>query len=75
MTQAKMMISSDSESELTDDSDEDFEEITKQLLVKQECLVRLYIIDAFDLAQRDERSLSDPYVLIKLGKKTVGDPE
>ena len=75
LEQARMAFSSDSETELSDDSDEDFEEITKQLLVKAECIVRVYIIDAFDLAQRDDRSLSDPYVLIKLGKKTVGDPK
>lgn len=43
--------------------------------MKSECIVRVYIVDAFDLASRDAKSLSDPYVLIKLGKKTVGDPK
>jgi Ca2+-dependent lipid-binding protein len=35
----------------------------------------VYVLDAFDLASRDEKSLSDPYVIIKLGDKTVGDPK
>jgi hypothetical protein len=47
----------------------------KRLLVHSECIIRVYVLDAFGLAQRDTDSLSDPYVLIKLGKKTAGDPQ
>jgi hypothetical protein len=72
---ARLAFSSESEGELSDDSDEDFEEITKQLLIKTECVVRVYVMDAFELASRDEKSLSDPYVIVKLGNKTVGDPK
>ena len=66
---------SETESEPGSDSDEDFEEMTNRLLVKTQCVVRVYILDAFDLAQRDANSLSDPYLLVKLGKKTYGDPK
>ena len=72
---AMMTFLSETEEEPQTDSDEDFEEMTKKLLLKNECVIRVYVLDAFDLAQRDEDSLSDPYVLVKLGKKTVGDPK
>ena len=52
-----------------DDVDEDFEIMTKQLLQKQECIIRVYVLDAFELASRDEKSLSDPYVLVKVGDR------
>jgi len=61
--------------DIEDDDDEDFEIMTKQLLQKTECVIRVYILDAFELAARDARSLSDPYVLVKVGDRTVGDPK
>ncbi|XP_041875960.1 dysferlin-like, partial [Corvus kubaryi] len=39
----------------------------------QECLVRVYIVRAFDLSPRDVTGLSDPYVRVALGKKTLGE--
>ncbi|NXF26605.1 MYOF protein, partial [Rhodinocichla rosea] len=38
----------------------------------QPCLVRVYIVRAFDLSPRDVTGLSDPYVRVVLGKKTLG---
>ena len=43
--------------------------------MKSEVVVRVYILDAFELAAKDEKSLSDPYVLVKLAGKTLGDPK
>lgn len=70
-----MLMAESSDSEPGSDSDEDFDEMTQRLLVKTDCVVRVYVLDAFDLAQRDENSLSDPYLLVKLGKKVYGDKE
>ncbi|NXB89337.1 MYOF protein, partial [Vidua chalybeata] len=38
----------------------------------QPCLVRVYVVRAFDLSPRDVTGLSDPYVRVALGKKTLG---
>ncbi|GAB0200176.1 fer-1-like protein 5 [Grus japonensis] len=38
----------------------------------QKCLVRVYIIRAFDLPPRDRNGLCDPYVRVSLGMKTLG---
>jgi hypothetical protein len=45
-----------------------YEDILQQSLSNPtQCLVRLYIIEAFDLASRDIGSDSDPYLMIKCG--------
>ena len=49
-----------------DESDE-FYRITKKLLNRTKCIVRVYVIDALDLEQKDKMSKSDPYVRVKLG--------
>ncbi|XP_054145137.1 fer-1-like protein 5 [Melozone crissalis] len=38
----------------------------------QPCLVRVYVVRAFDLSPRDVTGLSDPYVRVALGKRTLG---
>lgn len=53
--------------------DEEFEKISKQLLNKKKCVVRVYILDAFDIEQKDSNSLSDPYVRLKLADTVISD--
>jgi C2 domain len=48
----------------------------KRLLLKQEkCLVRVYIIDAFNLSSRDVGDDSDPYLIVQLGNKVYNERE
>ena len=47
--------------------------LSKLLLRKTHCFVRIYLIDGFDLAQRDVGSHSDPYIKIKFGKKVIDE--
>ena len=50
-----------------------FEKIAKLLVTKTDCLIRVYIIDALDLVQKDIDSPSDPYIKLKLGKRVISD--
>uniref|UniRef100_A0ABM5EPS6 Fer-1-like protein 5 n=1 Tax=Pogona vitticeps TaxID=103695 RepID=A0ABM5EPS6_9SAUR len=43
--------------------------------VCEACLVRVYIIRAFNLQPKDRNGLCDPYIWIKIGKQKVGDRE
>ena len=52
-----------------------FKTITKQLLVRTECVIRVYILNCMNLAQRDVDSPSDPYVVLKIGKNKIRDRE
>jgi hypothetical protein len=49
------------------------EVLKKKLLTKTRCIVRAYIISAFNLAKRDIGSDSDPYIKIGIGKKVYDD--
>lgn len=47
------------------------EEIDALILKEEEFLVRVYVIDVLNLQQMDDDSLSDPYVRIVLGSRTI----
>ena len=57
------------------DEDDEFNDITKMLLNKTKCIIRVYIIDAFDLEQKDRLSMSDPYIRLKLGHTEISDKD
>lgn len=60
---------------ISDPYDEDaaFDDISRRILIKQDCLVRIYMIDAFGLTPKDRGSMSDPYLKLKLGKKLIDE--
>ncbi|XP_060691971.1 dysferlin isoform X2 [Hemiscyllium ocellatum] len=41
----------------------------------QECLVRVYVIQAFGLQPKDSNGKCDPYVKVSLGKRSVSDQD
>lgn len=43
------------------------------LMAQNQCIVRIYVISAFDLASRDIGSASDPYLFISLGNKNYNE--
>lgn len=53
-----------------------YEESTKAMLTsKTTCLIRVYIAEGFDFAQRDIGSASDPYLVLQCGKKIFNDKD
>ena len=54
---------------------EDFSKIKKRILKQTECIVRVYVLDAWELASRDDTGLSDPYVKIRLCEKSFGNSD
>ncbi|OMJ83746.1 hypothetical protein SteCoe_15288 [Stentor coeruleus] len=63
----------DSSAVFYDNEDEDFDDIRKLLLKKTELVVRVYVISCENLAQKDVKSHSDPYIKIKLSGKVIND--
>ena len=51
------------------------DKIGRLMLTKTKCLIRLYLIEGFDFAQRDIGSYSDPYLVLTIGKKIFNDRE
>lgn len=49
------------------------ETLNRMLMSKTKCIVRLYVVSAYDLASRDNGSFSDPYLKITCGKKTYNE--
>ena len=47
--------------------------ITRQMLIKTKAVVRLYVIDGYDFAQKDIGSASDPYLKIKCGNRKYNE--
>lgn len=49
--------------------------LKRLLLGKNKCIVRLYVISAYDLSSRDNGSDSDPYLNLILGNKVYNERE
>ncbi len=47
--------------------------LKKSLMGETKCVVRLYMVTAYDLASRDNGSFSDPYLIISCGKKVYNE--
>ena len=47
--------------------------LERMLMCQTKCIVRVYMISAYDLASRDNGSFSDPYLKINLGNKTYDE--
>lgn len=49
------------------------ETLKRLLMATTKCVVRVYIIDAFNLSSRDNGSESDPYLIVTCGNKTYNE--
>jgi len=47
--------------------------LKRELLAKQRCIVRLYMLEAFNLSSRDNGSPSDPYLMITCNDKVYNE--
>ena len=56
-------------------NEEKYELLTRSILVKHEVIIRVYILELKDLAQKDVLSKSDPYIKIYFGDKLKFDEQ
>ena len=42
-------------------------------MTKTQCVIQLYVLEAFDLASRDIGSFSDPYMYVKCGDREFSE--
>lgn len=47
--------------------------LKRQLMAANKCVVRVYVISAFNLSSRDNGSASDPYLILKCNTKTYDE--
>ena len=47
--------------------------MARLMMTKTKALVRVYLIEGFDFAQRDVGSYSDPYIVTTCGKKVYSE--
>jgi len=51
------------------------ENLRRMLLKETKCIVRVYMLDGINMVSRDSGSDSDPYLIVKLGKKAFNERE
>ena len=51
------------------------ETLKRLLMATTKCIVRIYVIDAFNLSSRDNGSDSDPYLIVSCGNRTYNERE
>ena len=53
-----------------------FDDIFQKMLIKQNCIIRIYLLDAFGLTPHDyPQQDQDPYVKIKCGNSVINERE
>jgi Ca2+-dependent lipid-binding protein len=51
------------------------EHLRRMLLVESKCIVRVYMLNGINMVSKDSGSDSDPYLIVKLGKKKFNERE
>jgi hypothetical protein len=52
-----------------------YDKLSQRFLNSRNCLVRIYIVDAYNVQSRDNDSPSDPYIKLVLGKQVINERE
>lgn len=50
-----------------------FNQLSKELLCPKDVVVRIYILEFTNIKQKDALSLSDPFLMLKLGDQVIND--